>query len=78
MRGGAAGMALEIRFSFCGLDSVFFAMRAIAAAMAKKMSVPRVNMLLEVRVPWSDGCLPINMSTAGGGHVNLYIYYAWN
>jgi hypothetical protein len=53
-------------------------MRVIAAAMAKKMSVPRVNMLLEVRVPWSDGCLPINMSTAGGGHVNLYIYYAWN
>lgn len=59
MRGAAAGMALEIRFSFCGLDSVLTT-RAMAAAMAKKMSVPRVNMLLlEVRVPWSDGCLPI-------------------
>lgn len=46
MRGAAAGMALEIRLSFCGLDSVFFAIKAIAAAMAKKMSAPRGNILL--------------------------------
>jgi len=45
VRGAAAGMALEIRLSLCGLDNVF-TMRAMAAATAKKMSVPRVNMLL--------------------------------
>jgi hypothetical protein len=74
VRGAAAGMALEIRFSFCGLDSVLTT-RAMAAATANKMSVPRVNMLLADRSGYLgvDGCLPINCW--GGEHVNLYIYY---
>jgi hypothetical protein len=46
-------MALEIRLSFCGLDSVFFAIKAIAAAMAKKMSAPRGNISLATFI--SDG-----------------------
>jgi hypothetical protein len=46
VRGAAAGIALEIRLSFCGLDSVFFAIKAIAAAIAKKMRAPRGNMMM--------------------------------
>lgn len=44
MRGAAAGIALEIRLSFWGLERALFAMRAMAAAMAKSTRAPSVSM----------------------------------